>query len=83
MFILSVSVECFLLIFSFSIILYVCSDDTKNQQLTERQKLRLHVKQLKSLPKLSKEDRKRKYGNLILLVISIYCSIIDLSACII
>jgi zinc finger CCHC domain-containing protein 9 len=34
----------------------------EEKQLTERQKLRLAVKEKKALPKLSKDDRKRKFG---------------------
>jgi zinc finger CCHC domain-containing protein 9 len=33
-----------------------------DKQLTERQKLRLAVKEKKALPRLSKDDRKRKFG---------------------
>lgn len=34
----------------------------QKEELTERQKLRLAVKEKKALPKMTKEDRKRKFG---------------------
>lgn len=34
----------------------------QKEELTERQKLRLAVKEKKALPKITKEDRKRKFG---------------------
>ena len=35
---------------------------SQKEELTERQKLRLAVKEKKALPKLTKDDRKRKFG---------------------